>query len=179
MGTRQGSADCFRLQVPRSVVMRSRQWSWYQLNPCESSRRQSQSLPRYWQPNSTNRVTRQYTLLAVLCVQEQVCVPPPAHPPVSSPTLTRFRDPYASKPNLRPSLGDHLAQIMVLNAPSFFNTLFAAVKPLLNEATKKKIDLLPVANAGVEMLKAIPAESLPVHYGGTSEVSGGRVGRSW
>lgn len=61
-------------------------------------------------------------------------------------------------------------QIMILNAPSFFNSVFAMVKPMLNEATKKKIDLLPVANAGVEMLKAIPPESLPLHYGGTGEV---------
>lgn len=60
---------------------------------------------------------------------------------------------------------------MILNAPSFFNSVFAMVKPLLNEATKKKIDLLPVAHAGDEMLKVIPSESLPAHYGGTSEVS--------
>ena len=62
-------------------------------------------------------------------------------------------------------------QIMILNAPSFFNSVFAMVKPLLNEATKKKIDLLPVAHAGDEMLKVIPSESLPPHYGGTSQVS--------
>lgn len=59
---------------------------------------------------------------------------------------------------------------MILNAPSFFNSVFALVKPMLNEATKKKIDLLPVANAGAEMLKVIPAEHLPVRYGGTGEV---------
>lgn len=41
---------------------------------------------------------------------------------------------------------------------------------MLNEATKKKIDLLPAANAATEMLKIIPAENLPVQYGGTSEV---------
>ncbi|CAN0099974.1 unnamed protein product [Pylaiella littoralis] len=60
-------------------------------------------------------------------------------------------------------------KIMILNAPSFFNSVFALVKPMLNEATKKKIDLLPVANAGAEMLKVIPAEHLPVRYGGTGE----------
>ena len=59
---------------------------------------------------------------------------------------------------------------MILNAPSFFNSVFAMVKPLLNEATKKKIDLLPVAHAGDEMLKVIPSAHLPSHYGGTSEV---------
>lgn len=61
---------------------------------------------------------------------------------------------------------------MILNAPSFFNSVFALVKPMLNEATKKKIDLLPVANVGEEMLKVIPAEHLPLHYGGTGEVRG-------
>lgn len=60
---------------------------------------------------------------------------------------------------------------MILNAPSFFNTVFAAVKPMLNEATKKKIDLLPVAYAGVELKKVIPSDHLPVHYGGTGKVS--------
>ena len=59
---------------------------------------------------------------------------------------------------------------MILNAPSFFNSVFALVKPMLNEATKKKIDLLPVANVGEEMMKVIPAEHLPAHYGGTGEV---------
>lgn len=59
---------------------------------------------------------------------------------------------------------------MILNAPSFFNSVFALVKPMLNEATKKKIDLLPVANVGEEMLKVIPSEHLPLHYGGTGEV---------
>lgn len=63
-----------------------------------------------------------------------------------------------------------MLQIMILNAPSFFNSVFAMVKPMLNEATKKKIDLLPVANVGEEMLKVIPAEHLPVHYGGTGQV---------
>lgn len=61
-------------------------------------------------------------------------------------------------------------QIMILNAPSFFNAVFAMVKPMLNESTKKKIDLLPLATAGKEMLKAIPSENLPPHYGGTCEV---------
>lgn len=59
---------------------------------------------------------------------------------------------------------------MILNAPSFFNSVFAMVKPMLNEATKKKIDLLPVANVGQEMLKVIPSGHLPQHYGGTGEV---------
>lgn len=61
---------------------------------------------------------------------------------------------------------------MILNAPSFFNSVFALVKPMLNEATKKKIDLLPVANVGEEMLKVIPADHVPLHYGGTGEVRG-------
>lgn len=59
---------------------------------------------------------------------------------------------------------------MILNAPSFFNSVFALVKPMLNEATKKKIDLLPVANVGEEMLKVIPADHLPLHYGGKGRV---------
>ncbi|CAM9519394.1 unnamed protein product [Ectocarpus sp. 4 AP-2014] len=62
-------------------------------------------------------------------------------------------------------------KIMILNAPSFFNSVFALVKPMLNEATKKKIDLLPVANVGEEMLKVIPSEHLPLHYGGAGEVA--------
>lgn len=59
---------------------------------------------------------------------------------------------------------------MILNAPSFFNTVFAMVKPMLNEPTKKKIDLLPVAHIGEEMMKVIPAEHVPAHYGGAGEV---------
>eukprot|EP00752_Nemacystus_decipiens_P005109 g4634.t1 len=62
-------------------------------------------------------------------------------------------------------------KIMILNAPSFFNSVFALVKPMLNEATKKKIDLLPVANVGQEMMKVIPAEHLPAHYGGMGQAA--------
>lgn len=61
-------------------------------------------------------------------------------------------------------------QILILNAPSFFNQVFAFVKPMLNEATKKKIDLLPEAHAAGRMLNLIPKESLPPMYGGECPV---------
>lgn len=64
-----------------------------------------------------------------------------------------------------------LMQIFILNAPSFFNMVFAVVKPLLNEATKKKIEVLQPAVASRGLLKVIPAESLPPNYGGTCQAS--------
>ncbi|CAN0090374.1 unnamed protein product [Discosporangium mesarthrocarpum] len=61
-------------------------------------------------------------------------------------------------------------KILILNAPSFFNSIFSLVKPMLNENTKKKIDVVPPHNMALEMLKTIPAASLPPEYGGSCEV---------
>ncbi|CAM9320636.1 unnamed protein product [Ectocarpus sp. 4 AP-2014] len=64
---------------------------------------------------------------------------------------------------------ERCSKIMILNEPSFFNSVFPVVESMLNGVTKNKIDR--VANMGEEMMKVIPAEHLPVHYGGAGEAA--------
>ncbi|CAM9259717.1 unnamed protein product [Chrysoparadoxa australica] len=61
-------------------------------------------------------------------------------------------------------------KIFILNAPGFFNYVFVTVKPLLNEATKAKINVVPAGQMATELLKVIAPEHLPREYGGECTV---------
>lgn len=59
-----------------------------------------------------------------------------------------------------------------VNAPGFFNFLYAIVKGWLDEKTRNKIQVLG-ADYKEELLKHIDADQLPKFLGGTCECEGG------
>lgn len=61
---------------------------------------------------------------------------------------------------------EFLRMFIVINAPSVFNALWAIVKPLMREETRKKTIILGT-DYKEELLKWVPAEILPAKYGGT------------
>jgi hypothetical protein len=65
---------------------------------------------------------------------------------------------------------EHLGALYVINAPFIFRSIWAFVKPLLDEGTAAKVQVLGAAYQEV-LLAAIPAENLWTRFGGTSEVN--------
>ncbi|KAJ3218407.1 cytosolic factor, phosphatidylinositol/phosphatidylcholine transfer protein [Dinochytrium kinnereticum] len=61
-----------------------------------------------------------------------------------------------------------LGRMFIINAPALFTTVWAIVKPMLDEATVQKISVL---GSGYKkaLLEEIDAENLPVSYGGTCD----------
>lgn len=71
---------------------------------------------------------------------------------------------------------DHYPETMgkfyVINAPWGFSMAWSLIRPWLDEATAKKINILG-SDYKDELLKQVPPESLPRELGGTCECKGG------
>ncbi|KAF9259914.1 hypothetical protein L218DRAFT_963167 [Marasmius fiardii PR-910] len=65
-----------------------------------------------------------------------------------------------------------MGKFYIINAPYLFYTVWALIKPWLDEVTVAKIAILG-SNYKEELLKQIPAENLPKDFGGTCECEGG------
>ncbi|TMW68254.1 hypothetical protein Poli38472_005722 [Pythium oligandrum] len=64
-------------------------------------------------------------------------------------------------------------KIFFINVPSWFGMAWKGIKPLLNEATRAKTNILSESEAPHALLAHIDASCLPVEYGGTCECQGG------
>ncbi|CAI5732941.1 unnamed protein product [Hyaloperonospora brassicae] len=64
-------------------------------------------------------------------------------------------------------------KIFIVNVPSWFGMAWKGVKPLLNEATRAKTNIVMESETAAALLEFIDAENLPVEYGGTCSCSGG------
>jgi len=62
-----------------------------------------------------------------------------------------------------------LDQTFVVNAPGFFSTIWAWIKPFFDEGTRKKIHILHPSNTTETLLQHISASELPRAYGGELE----------
>ncbi|EEB88724.1 hypothetical protein MPER_13274 [Moniliophthora perniciosa FA553] len=65
-----------------------------------------------------------------------------------------------------------MGKFYIINAPYLFSTVWALIKPWLDEVTVAKIAILG-SNYKDELLKQIPIESLPKDFGGKCECEGG------
>ncbi|KAG8934374.1 cytosolic factor, phosphatidylinositol/phosphatidylcholine transfer protein [Tulasnella sp. 418] len=65
-----------------------------------------------------------------------------------------------------------MGKFYIINAPYLFSTVWAFIKPWLDEVTVAKINILG-SNYKAELLKQVPAENLPVEFGGTCQCEGG------
>ncbi|KAJ8523957.1 hypothetical protein ON010_g17161 [Phytophthora cinnamomi] len=63
-------------------------------------------------------------------------------------------------------------KIFIVNVPSWFGMAWKGVKPLLNEATRAKTNILTESETASALLEFIDAESLPAEYGGTCSCAG-------
>ncbi|KAE8969988.1 hypothetical protein PF005_g27542, partial [Phytophthora fragariae] len=63
-------------------------------------------------------------------------------------------------------------KIFIVNVPSWFGMAWKGVKPLLNEATRAKTNILTESETAGALLEFIDAENLPVEYGGTCSCAG-------
>ncbi|RLN13785.1 hypothetical protein BBO99_00005535 [Phytophthora kernoviae] len=63
-------------------------------------------------------------------------------------------------------------KIFIVNVPSWFGMAWKGVKPLLNEATRAKTNILTERETAKALLKFIDADSLPVEYGGNCKCAG-------
>ena len=70
---------------------------------------------------------------------------------------------------------ERMGKFYLINAPFGFSTAFRLFKPFLDPVTVSKIFILG-SSYKKELLKQIPAENLPVKYGGKSEVSSSKGG---
>lgn len=73
---------------------------------------------------------------------------------------------------------EHLGALYIINAPFIFRTIWAFVKPLLDEGTAVKVQVLGTDYREV-LLAAIPAENLLTRFGGTSVVEGFHDAGPW
>ncbi|KAJ8550612.1 hypothetical protein ON010_g10458 [Phytophthora cinnamomi] len=64
-------------------------------------------------------------------------------------------------------------KIFIVNVPSWFGIAWKGVKPLLNEATRAKTNILTESETASALLEFIDAENLPTEYGGTCSCAGG------
>ncbi|CAH0487520.1 unnamed protein product [Peronospora farinosa] len=64
-------------------------------------------------------------------------------------------------------------KIFIVNVPSWFGMAWKGLKPLLNEATRAKTNILTESETAAGLLEFVDAENLPVEYGGTCSCSGG------
>ncbi|KAI8610753.1 CRAL-TRIO domain-containing protein [Chytriomyces sp. MP71] len=65
-----------------------------------------------------------------------------------------------------------LGKMFVINAPMLFTGVWSLVKPMLDEATVQKINILG-ANYQDKLLECIEAANLPAAYGGTCRCTDG------
>jgi len=67
---------------------------------------------------------------------------------------------------------ERMGKFYIINAPMLFSTVWGLVKPLLDEVTAAKIVILGSKYQST-LLENIPAESLPVAFGGKCKCEGG------
>ena len=67
---------------------------------------------------------------------------------------------------------ERLGKLYLINAPWGFSSVFSVVKGFLDPVTVNKIHVLG-SNYKKELLEQVPAENLPVQFGGTCECPGG------
>ncbi|KAH8053164.1 hypothetical protein JL722_9831 [Aureococcus anophagefferens] len=67
-----------------------------------------------------------------------------------------------------PNYPERLKHVFIVRAPWIFASLYALVKPLLNETTASKVAILG-DDFATTLLKYIPKETLPVDLGGVAE----------
>lgn len=65
-----------------------------------------------------------------------------------------------------------MGKFYIINAPFMFSTVWSFIKPWLDEVTVAKINILGSDYKG-KLLQQIPAENLPVAFGGTCNCPGG------
>jgi len=65
-----------------------------------------------------------------------------------------------------------MGKFYIINAPFLFSTVWACIKPWLDEVTVKKINILGSGYKST-LLEQIPAENLPKELGGTCECKEG------
>ena len=64
-----------------------------------------------------------------------------------------------------------MGKLFIVNAPTVFSAVWAVAKKFLDKRTVGKISIISrKANMATELLKHIPAESLPKEYGGTLDL---------
>lgn len=66
-----------------------------------------------------------------------------------------------------------MGRFYIINAPWAFSTVWSIVRPWLDEVTVKKIDIVSSDKVKERLLTQIPAENLPVEFGGTCECEDG------
>jgi hypothetical protein len=64
-----------------------------------------------------------------------------------------------------------MGKFYIINAPMLFSSVWGLVKPLLDEVTASKITILG-SKYQATLLENIPAESLPVSFGGACNCEG-------
>lgn len=64
-------------------------------------------------------------------------------------------------------------KIFFVNVPSWFGMAWKGIKPLLNETTRAKTNILSESDTPGKLLEVIDAENLPVDYGGKCACTGG------
>ncbi|KAJ6260412.1 Patellin-3 [Drechslerella dactyloides] len=67
---------------------------------------------------------------------------------------------------------ERLGKLYIINAPWGFSSVWSIVKGWLDKVTQEKIAVLG-GSYSAELLKQIPAENLPVEFGGTCSCEGG------
>lgn len=67
---------------------------------------------------------------------------------------------------------ERLGKLYLINAPWGFSSVFGVVKSFLDPVTVEKIHVLGT-NYRKELLDQVPAENLPVEFGGTCDCEGG------
>lgn len=65
-----------------------------------------------------------------------------------------------------------MGKFYIVNAPFMFSTVWNFIKPWLDEVTVAKISILG-SDYKPKLLEQIPAENLPVEYGGMCKCAGG------
>jgi hypothetical protein len=66
-----------------------------------------------------------------------------------------------------------MGKFYIINAPWAFSTVWSIVKPWLDEVTVAKIDIVSSGMVKERLLSQIPAENLPVEFGGQCRCVGG------
>lgn len=66
-----------------------------------------------------------------------------------------------------------MGKFYIINAPWAFTSVWAMIKPWLDEVTVAKIDIVGSGYVREKLLSQIPAENLPVEFGGSCQCVGG------
>lgn len=64
-------------------------------------------------------------------------------------------------------------KIYLVNVPTWFGMIWKGIKPLLNDATRAKTNIVAESDTPSALLECISAENLPVEYGGKCACIGG------